>query len=175
MSIRASDFLFFQSSEWEETLEILNNEFFSDSELVSRLISFAAEFGLSGNLWQQWLTYTLMTQENAFTLTCERQKITAGSTLLGLAEADFESFRDLFAVDFAALDRSRLAQLTAYKAPYRGYEPTDAGKRIAALSEKLARAKDLKAFIRLLTGYSADYGTGIYSLYKAFRVAEDSG
>lgn len=175
MSIRASDFLFFQSSEWEETLEILNNEFFSDSELVSRLISFAAEFGLSGNLWQQWLTYTLMTQENAFTLTCERQKITAGSTLLGLAEADFESFRDLFAVDFAALDRSRLAQLTAYKAPYSGYEPTDAGKRIAALSEKLARAKDLKAFIRLLTGYYADYGTGIYSLYKAFRVAEDSG
>ena len=166
------DFLFFNSpAEWGDTFDILGDESFPETDLVRRLISFGTEFGLSGNLWQQWLTYGLMMQENPFTLTCERRKLSDGSTLLQLAETDFRLFRELFFMDFAETDRKQLESLTRYQAPFAGYKKTEAGKRIAALSEKLAGAEDLKAFIELITDHYAAYGTGIFGLYKAFRVA----
>ena len=34
------------------------------AEMTRSLISFATEFGLEGNIWQHWLTYNLMTDEN---------------------------------------------------------------------------------------------------------------
>ena len=169
--MRTSDFLFFNgAAEWEDVFDILSNEFFHETELVRRLVSFGTEFGLSGNLWQQWLTYQLMTQENAFTLTCERQKVTEGSTLQQLAETDFGLFRELFFTDFAKSERTQLESLTRYQPPFAGYEMSDAGKRIASLSEKLAQAKDLKTFAALMTDHYAAYGTGIFGLNKAFRV-----
>ena len=167
-----SDFLFFNNSaKWDNTLDILGDDFFPETDLVRRLVSFGTEFGLSGNLWQQWLTYELMIQENPFTLTCERQKLSDGATLLQMAETDFRLFRKLFFTDFAALGREQLKRVTRYQAPYAGYTMTEAGKRIDALCRKLAETGDLKAFIDLITDHYAAYGTGIFGLYKAFRVA----
>ena len=172
--MRTSDFLFFNdSAEWDNIFEILGNEFFHETDLVRRLLAFGTEFGLSGNLWQQWLTYELMTQENAFTLTCERQKVKEDSTLLQLAETDFRLFRELFFIDFAELQRTQLERLTCYQPPFAEYEMSDAGKRICALSEKLADAKDPKSFAGLIMDHYAAYGTGMFGLYKAFRVAGD--
>ena len=167
-----SDFLFFNNSaKWDNTLDILGDDYFPETELLRRLVSFGTEFGLSGNLWQQWLTYELMIQENPFTLTCERQKLSDGATLLQMAETDFRLFRKLFFTDFAALGREQLKRVTRYQAPYAGYTMTEAGKRIDALCRKLAETGDLKAFIDLITDHYAAYGTGIFGLYKAFRVA----
>ena len=167
-----SDFLFFNNSaKWDNTLDILGDDFFPETDLVCRLVSFGTEFGLSGNLWQQWLTYELMIQENPFTLTCERQKLSDGATLLQMAETDFRLFRKLFFTDFAALGREQLKRVTRYQAPYAGYTMTEAGKRIDALCRKLAETGDLKAFIDLITDHYAAYGTGFFGLYKAFRVA----
>ena len=132
-----SDFLFFNNSaKWDNTLDILGDDFFPETDLVRRLVSFGTEFGLSGNLWQQWLTYELMIQENPFTLTYERQKLSDGATLLQMAETDFRLFRKLFFTDFAALGREQLKRVTRYQAPYAGYTMTEAGKRIDALCRK---------------------------------------
>lgn len=176
MNFYASDFLFFNDPDrLEPVLEVLDNEFFSEAEPVRRLITFAAEFGLTGNIWQQWLTYVMMTHENPFTLTCERQTVSGETTLLRMAETDFRRFRELFTVDFTKMERDLLAEMTDYRAPYAGYEMTDAGRRIAALTEKLASAGDLQTFIGLMTDHYAAYGTGICGLYKAFRVSDKDG
>ena len=172
MSILISDFLFFNATDdLEQVLDVLGNDFLPDSEPVRKLVRFAAEFGLSGNIWQQWLTYIMMTQENAFTLTCERQPVISGSPLLRMAAGDFELFRELFFEDFTEKGRERLALMTDYQVPFEGYEMTDAGRRISELSEKLAGAEDLNGFVSLMTDHYAAYGTGIFGLYKAFRVS----
>lgn len=170
----ASEFLFFDSlTDWDGLLSA-ECERGKKSEFIRKMVSFASEFGLSGNLWRQWLAYILMTQENAFTLACERQKVFENTTLMQLAEADLDIFRDLFSEDFSGEGVEWLRPLTEYKAPYAGYEMTDAGKRIAVLSEKLARAKDLKTFSELILEQYSFYGTGIFGLYKAFRIGGDA-
>ena len=67
--------------------------------LTRRLVSFASEFALEGNIWQQWLTYMIMTDENAFSLACERHEVTEEATLLKLAEPDLYKFMDLMKMD----------------------------------------------------------------------------
>ena len=90
-----------------------------------------------------------------------------------MAEGDMEIFFKLFSADLSDEGKKWLLPLAEYQAPYAGYEKTEAGKRIAALSEKLARAKDLKSFMDLCMDYYASYGTGIFGLYEAFRVTEE--
>ncbi|MBO5486965.1 MAG: AAA family ATPase, partial [Eubacterium sp.] len=51
----------------------------SDEELVSRiyqqikrLLDVATSYGFNRNLWQDYLAFLLITNENSFTLTCEK-------------------------------------------------------------------------------------------------------
>ena len=169
-----SDFLFFSiPADWE-VLSSIRCEWGPKADFLRKMISFATEFGLSGNLWHQWLTFVLMTQENPFTMACERKKALENTTLMKMAEGDLEIFIKMFAVDLSEEGKSWLLPLTDYQPPYEGYGMSEAGKRIAALSEKLAQAKDLKAFAAPLMEYYSLYGAGIFGLYKAFRVIPDA-
>ena len=56
--------------------------FFDRSSVIQRiywqikhLLDVAAEYGLEGNLWQDYLALLLATSENAFSLSAERAKI----------------------------------------------------------------------------------------------------
>ena len=109
MSIHISDFLFFNATDdLEQVLNVLGNDFLPDSEPVRKLVRFAAEFGLSGNIWQQWLTYIMMTQENAFTLTCERQPVRPANAETRTAAA---------ATTLGIVFKKRLFLFMAYKSP----------------------------------------------------------
>ncbi len=39
---------------------------------VKRLLDLATDYGFDGNLWQNYLTFLLMTNENSFSLITER-------------------------------------------------------------------------------------------------------
>lgn len=164
MDTKKNNFLFY--TDWDGIVSS------SASELAGRLASFATEFGLSGNVWQQWLTYTLMMHDNAFTLACERREILEDSTLMKLAERDLSIFMELFRTGKADFDEDEdlLPLMLDYKAPYDGECATEAGCLIRDLSGKLAAAEDVKEFAHTLTDYYASRGTGMYGLYKAFRV-----
>ena len=144
----------------------------SASALAGTLAAFATEFGLSGNVWQQWLTYILMMHDNAFTLACERRVILPDSTLMQLAERDLAIFMELFRTKETDFDEDEglLPLMLDYKAPYEGDCTTDAGRRIKELSCRLAKAEDVKEFAHTLTQHYEKYGAGMYGLYKAFRV-----
>ena len=107
--------------------------------LTRRLVLFASEFALEGNIWQQWLAYVLMTDENAFSLACERHEVAEEATLLELAEPDLAKFMDLMRME-------PVPALSDYKAPYADNVMTAQGKRIAALSLDLAKAGDIADF-----------------------------
>ncbi|MBR3201223.1 MAG: ATP-binding protein [Mogibacterium sp.] len=164
MKTENKEFLFYTG--WDESLTE------SASALAGRLAVFATEFGLSGNVWQQWLTYVLMMDENAFTQACERRDIMPDSTLMQLAQRDLGIFMELFntgEADFDGADEI-LKLMLDYKAPYADECITDAGRQIKELCSRLASANDVKGFAGILTDYYSKYGSGIYSLYKAFRL-----
>ena len=164
MKTKKNDFLFY--TDW--------NDFVTGSAaaLAGRLAAFATEFGLSGNVWQQWLTYILMMHDNAFTMACERREVLPDSTLMKLAERDLGIFMELFRAGDEDFDEDEkvLTLMLDYKAPYDGDCISDAGKRIEELSAGLASAEDVSGFARVLTDYYSKCGSGIYGLYKAFRV-----
>ena len=145
-------------------------------KLTGRMVSFATEFGLYGNVWQQWITYMLMMHENAFTLACERRTVGQTSTMMKLAEEDFALFMEMLKCDLAAIGKSTgtdiLSLMANYHMPFAQDSDGGPGKQIRILCDKLVRAKDVREFSRIISRYYAEYGVGIYGLYKAFRVAE---
>lgn len=173
MSTAAPDFLFYSDQKpaptgWSETLSAIEDPENSRA-LLPRLVSFATEFSLSGNIWQQWLTSILMLHENPFSLTCERHALASDATLPSLADTDLEIFRRLFFMDFPGI--GAMASMTAYHPPYE-FGQNHSGRAIAELSRKLAAAENQAKFSALVTEYYRSYGVGIYGLYKAFRAVE---
>jgi predicted AAA+ superfamily ATPase len=164
MDTKKNRFLFY--TDWDECV------MGSAAELAGKLAAFATEFGLSGNVWQQWLTYILMMHDNAFTMACERREILPDSTLMKLAERDLAIFMELFRTGKADFDEDEdlLPLMLDYKAPYDCECITSAGRRISELSGQLAAAEDVNEFAHRLTDYYSKYGAGIYGLYRAFRV-----
>ena len=169
MKAKKNNFRFY--TDWDDSVTE------SAPALAGTLAAFATEFGLSGNVWRQWLTYILMTHDNAFTLACERRDILPDSTLMKLAERDLSIFMELFRTEESDFDEDEglLPLMLDYKGPYEGECITEAGRRIQELSSSLAEAEDVKEFSRTLTEHYEKYGSGMFGLYKAFRVDPSSG
>ena len=62
---------------------------------MKRLLDLATQYGFDTNLWHNYLTFLLITNENSFTLTCERQGATEGGSVNAFA---FTSEEEYFAV-----------------------------------------------------------------------------
>ena len=162
--------------DWEESLEFIR-EGENAEGLASILVSFASKFGLSGNLWKQWLTYVLMMHENPFSLASERRDVDRDSTMLQLVKRDFEVFLDLMKADIGSIgssdERKMLSLLEDYRPPYKDSSCSRSGRIIASLAEELAAAKDADEFAESVSAYYRNHGAGIYGLYGAFRIAGD--
>lgn len=169
MKNKKNNFLFY--TDWN------NSVTGSAPSLAGTLASFATEFGLSGNVWQHWLTYNLMMHDNAFTLACERREVLPDSTLVKLAERDLGIFMELFKTEESDFDEDEglLPLMLDYMAPYDCECITDAGRRIKELSCRLAEAEDIKEFTRTLIDHYEKHGAGMYGLYNAFRVDPATG
>ena len=169
MKNKKNNFLFY--TDWN------NSVTGSAPSLAGTLASFATEFGLSGNVWQHWLTYNLMMHDNAFTLACERREVLPDSTLVKLAERDLGIFMELFKTEESDFDEDEglLPLMLNYMAPYDCECITDAGRRIKELSCRLAEAEDIKEFTRTLMDHYEKHGAGMYGLYNAFRVDPATG
>ena len=142
---------------------------------VKRLLDLATQYGFDENLWQDYLTFLLLTTENSFSLTAERVGVSDGS-ILHFAMADLAVFRRLFCWDFAsfeaALGLDCFRVLTHYRAiakPEKSYY-----RSVSALVRKTSRAltqsESTEAFFRIVTTCYRDYGVGMFGLNRAFRI-----
>ncbi len=164
MKHKKNNFLFY--TDWDVSVTG------SAPALAATLAAFATEFGLSGNVWQQWLTYNLMMSDNSFTQVCERREVLPDATLVSLAERDLTIFMELFGTEETDFDEDEglLPLMLDYRAPYDADSITEAGRRIRDLSGRLAEAADVKDFTRALMDHYEKCGAGMFGLYKAFRV-----
>ena len=158
----------------DEDFDYSENE--DSKRLISRLVSFATEFGLSGNIWQQWIAYLLISDENSYSLACERRSVDRGSTMVKLAAADFEQIYELFR-NGTESDNHVLGEMLplfeAYKAPYGEEKESAEGRQIKELAILLAGAENAAEFADIVTKYYEKHGAGAYGLYRAFRLDAD--
>ena len=143
---------------------------------IKRLLELATQYGFNDNLWHNYLTYILMTNENPFSMTCEKQGAKDG-TVNHFALNDFKVFFDLFHFDFSEIENSLhidcFSTLSSYHAlskPELMYNK-NVSLKVQELSKKLEKTKDEKEFFDVVTQFYKDYGVGMFGLNKAFRIA----
>ena len=147
---------------------------------VKRLLDLATDYGFDENLWQNYLTFLLMTNENSFSLITERVGALEGS-VNHFAKSDFAVFRALFHYDFTAIEDdlgidcfSTLCRYQAIAKHERRYNRA-VSEKVRDLSRRLAAAPDPDAFFALVTEHYRLYGVGLIGLNKAFRIRSGPG
>lgn len=147
---------------------------------IKRLLDLSTDFGFDENLWHNYLTYILITNENSFTLTCEMVGANEGSVNV-FAKNDCCIFKNLFDFDFSAiekdLDINCFSVICNYKAipkKERMYN-VNVSQKVRALSRKIENAKDENDVFDLITDHYRNYGIGLFGLNKAFRIKTDGG
>lgn len=146
---------------------------------IKRILKVATDYGFNENLWHNYLTYLLITDENPFSITCE--KVGAGDGSVNyFAKNDFKAFKALFDYDFSWLEKELsvncFSVLSDYKAigkPELMYNK-NVSEKVIALSRQLEGAKDESEFFNYVTGFYKDYGVGMFGLNKAFRIADNN-
>ncbi|MGN0514081.1 MAG: ATP-binding protein [Lachnospiraceae bacterium] len=143
---------------------------------IKRLLIVATDYGFDRNLWQSYLTFLLITDENPFSITCEKIGANDGSVNY-FAKNDFKAFLELFNYDFSeiekALDIDCFSRISNYKAivkPELMYNK-NVSEKVLKLSLALSQSQDEEDFFNKVTGFYKDYGVGMFGLNKAFRIA----
>ena len=147
---------------------------------VKHLLQVATDYGFDKNLWHNYLTYLLITDENPFSLTCEKVGANDGSVNF-FAKGDFKAFKALFDFDFSEIEErlgidcfTRLSQYKAIGKKELMYNK-NVSEKVRDLSEKLESAKDEEEFFDHVTQFYKDYGVGMFGLNKAFRISDNNG
>ena len=143
---------------------------------VKRILMTATDYGFNENLWQNYLTFVLIMDENPFSLTCEKIGASEGASANHFAKNDFQAFYELFHYDFKPLEQALVidcfTELSDYKAiskPELMYNK-NVSEKVQTLSRRLASAKNADEFFDGITGFYKDYGVGMFGLNKAFRI-----
>lgn len=144
---------------------------------IKHLLNLATEYGFDHNLWHNYLTYFMITNENSFSITCEKIGANSGS-VNHFAKNDFAAFKALFDYDFSGIEADlgidcfrSISNYTAIVKKELMYNK-NVSEKVQALSLKLEGAKDADAFFDIVTTFYKDYGVGMFGLNKAFRIKD---
>ncbi len=158
---------------------------------IRKLLTIATSYGFDKNLWQDYLVFLMMTDENSFSLTAEKQEMPEGS-VKHFALHDMEIFVRLMTFDFSEVERllrtdcftvithytsvPKRAQNFNKNVSSRVREVSDSisdmlktvegegEERIHAAAEKL---------LKVISDFYLHFGVGMFGLNRAFRLDEE--
>jgi predicted AAA+ superfamily ATPase len=142
---------------------------------MKHLLQVATDYGFDKNLWHNYLTFLLITNENPFSITCEKVGANEGSVNY-FAKGDFKAFKELFDYDFSRLEEylgvDCFSRISSYKAIGKKdlMYNKNVSEKVQALSSKLELAQDENEFFNAVTEFYKDFGVGMFGLNKAFRI-----
>ena len=128
------------------------------------LLEEAARFGLVGDLWHGYLTLLLVTEENVFSLACERKDLSL-DTLSDVALMDITFIKSLFHYDFhsleSALEVSGLEVLRDYRVKNsQGILNKTMRLGLIELGRSMGEAESPIEFLKILSEHYKNYGVG---------------
>jgi len=174
----------------KETADIIR-EFEADAtdrdELISRiyncinkLLAVSTENGFDNNLWQNYLTYLLVMDENPFALSCEKEGDRGGS-VVSFVLGDFDIIKGLFHYDFTKVEEELGINCFSVITNYKAIKKADTrinknvSDKVKDLSRLLNAAKDENEFYERITEFYKTFGVGKFGLNKSFRISEKDG
>ena len=132
-------------------------------KIIHKIIAIAYENNYAdGNLWHNFLTHFILSNENVFSLACERSNAPQGS-LKELVLHDFELFMQLY-----RLTHESIIQISNFQ----GDE--NQNSIICEWSNKLAFADTSEDFFEYVCDFYKNYGVGMLAFNKAFRLNNNS-
>ena len=132
-------------------------------EQIKRILDLATSYGFDKNLWQNYLTYILVTNENSFTLTCEGVGAGEG-TVNTLAKHDYEIFLKLFCYDFSDIEKKLgidcFSIITNYKSLPKKEQMynKNVSQKVIKLSEAISKSVSADEVFDLTTDVYNHYG-----------------
>ncbi len=144
---------------------------------VKHLLQVATDYGFDKNLWHNYLAYFLITNENPFSITCEKIGANDGS-VNHFARNDFAAIKNLFEYDFSEIEKSLGIDCFTQISNYHAIEKKElmynknVSEKVQALSSRMEQAKDVEGFFTAVTEFYRDYGVGMFGLNKAFRIQD---
>ncbi|MDR0425872.1 MAG: ATP-binding protein [Clostridiales bacterium] len=151
--------------------DLLGEEVFGLPGFLTRLFSFAEEYGISGNVWQHYIVYRLLLDENPYSLRAELGRTTG--TLAALARRDIEVIADYFDPEFLENNCPIAAEIAAYTP----MSPAGSlmAKRVRNLTGILAGLGRPAEFLDALTEEYALRGAGQMGAFDAFTFLAEGG
>ena len=159
----------------------------SNEELVSRIyqqikriLDIATSYGFNRNLWQDYLAFLLITNENSFTLTSE--KVGAGDgTVNSFAKNDYAIFKRLFEYDFSTVEKDLGIDCFTTITNYRSLPKKEqmynqnVSEKVRYISDSINEAGTVDEVFTIMTDFYNQYGVGMFGLNKAFRISHEEG
>jgi len=145
---------------------------------INKLLDVATQYGFDENLWHNYLAYILATNENPFSITCEKVGATDG-TVNQFAKGDFRIFKALFEYDFSKMEETLGINCFSIILHYHSVEKKErrynksVSDKVKQLSKQMEQAKDEEEIFTIITDFYRIYGVGKFGLNKAFRLRHD--
>ncbi len=149
---------------------------------VRRLLELGTDYGFDKNLWRDYLTFLLITNENPFTLTCEKVGASDGS-VNSFAKSDFGIFLRLMNYDFSSMEEYLEIDCFSVITDYRSIPKKkqmynrNVSEKVRDLSDRLGAldVSDAEGAFEILTSFYKQYGVGMFGLNRAFRIRHEEG
>ena len=174
-----------QESEGYDKLELTERIY----REIRRILSLGTDYGFDKNLWHDYISYVLVTNENPFSLTLERLGAGEGS-VNSIVLGDMKVFNKLFNYDFSQLEEALgidcFTTITNYKSIHKRTQlyNRNVSDKVRALSDTIEEELEKAEKVRLDEGMTAavtlkvvsdfykKYGVGMFGLNTAFRVTD---
>lgn len=144
-------------------------------EQMKALLDLSTQYGFDKNLWHNYLTFILLTNENSFSMTSEKVGANDG-TVNHFAKADFAVFKKLFDFDFDPIEKdlgidcfSTVCNYHSIPKKERMYN-RNVSERVQEVSERIEKAADEEEIFTIITDFYKAYGVGMFGLNRAFRI-----
>lgn len=111
----------------------------------------------SGNIWQNYLTHFILSNENFFSLACERRDPPQGS-LRDIGLHDFEVVMRLF-----QLDNEHMHYIDSFSGDTNNSSP------VCEISKAIAESHSSRQIFDIVTNWYKRHGVGYFATRKAFR------
>lgn len=145
------------------------------SNIVKEILEISTDFGFEENLWQSYLTFLLITDENPFTLVTERKGFKEGS-VEKIVKNDLNVFYKLFSFNFSILENALGTNFFEILTDYKSIQKPEniynkpISMKVSELRKKLDEAKNVDEFFELINNFYKNIGVGKIALNPTFRL-----
>ncbi len=144
-------------------------------EQMKALLDLSTQYGFDHNLWHNYLTFLLLTNENSFSMTSEKIGANDG-TVNHFAKGDFAIFKHLFDFDFAPIEKALGIDCFSTVCHYHSIQKKErmynknVSEKVQQVSRLLEQAQNEEEIFQIVTDFYAAYGVGMFGLNRAFRI-----